>query len=457
MDRAVGSLATEPISGPDAADTSAIAGVVFPLLARGAVLGALALTARDGRVGNDAPTVALYVDVGGRAAIAVDNALLYREIQQRDVRKDEFVAMLAHELRNPLAALSTALGVLETAGARDEAATTARHVMARQLRTLAQLTDDLLDVARVTTGRITLNRSVVNFAEIADHCLSTFRAAGKTEGYAVEADLRETWVDADPTRLEQVVSNLLGNALKYTPNGGRVRLRVRPDQPHGVFEIEDSGIGMSPEVAAHAFDLFFQADQPLDRTQGGLGIGLALVRQLVELHGGTVEGTSAGKGRGSRFTVRLPLGQPVMPHAAGAGAAGDRNGTRIVLVEDNKDAREMLRVLLSLSGHEVYEAGDGPGAFELIRSADPAIALIDVGLPGYDGYELARRVRALPDRKGVYLVALTGYGQPNDRAAALAAGFDVHVVKPVDHHHLRTVIAAAQRRQGQDTAHRSGA
>jgi CheY-like chemotaxis protein len=201
-------------------------------------------------------------------------------------------------------------------------------------------------------------------------------------------------------------------------------------------------------VLAHAFELFFQADRTLDRAQGGLGIGLALVRQLVQLHGGSVEGVSAGRERGSRFTVRFPRAEPAgIRKAAETGPGSHLGASRIVIVEDNRDAREMLRVLLALAGHEVYEAEDGPGAVEMIRATEPDIAFVDVGLPGCDGYEVARRVRAIPRICDVFLVALTGYAQPEDKTAALEAGFDMHVVKPVDQNHLRSVIAAAQSRR----------
>lgn len=454
VDRAVQSIATANITLPGGPGQDALTvGLVCPLLARGTVLGTLALTIDDSRARYDAIGVSLIEDLCGRAAIAIDNCVLYRDIQQRDLRKDEFVAMLAHELRNPLAALASALGVLEL-GESAETAAHARDVIGRQLKSLAQLADDLLDIARVTTGRITLSRSPVSLADSVTHCLSTFTAAGKTDGYTIDVQTHETWIDADPTRLDQVLMNLIGNAFKYTPRGGHIAIRVRPEDGMGVFEIEDDGVGMSPEVLAHAFELFFQADQALDRAKGGLGIGLALVRQLVHLHGGSVEAVSAGKERGSCFTVRFPRAEPAtVREEVRAVRPEDRTRSRIVIVEDSRDAREMLRVLLGLSGHEVYEADDGPSAVETIRATEPDVALVDVGLPGFDGYEVARRVRAMRGPKDVFLVALTGYGQPEDKAAALEAGFDMHIVKPIDQNHLRAVIAEVQRRRGENSRH----
>jgi CheY-like chemotaxis protein/anti-sigma regulatory factor (Ser/Thr protein kinase) len=247
------------------------------------------------------------------------------------------------------------------------------------------------------------------------------------------------WVSADPTRLEQVLTNLLANALKYTPAGGEIAVSVAREHRHAVLRVRDSGVGIRPELLPRVFDLFVQGDRSLERTSGGLGIGLTLVRHLVELHGGTVEAASAGAGRGSTFTVRLPaVTAPPAPVASGpAPAAGVAR--RVLVVEDNDDAREMLRNLLRLLGHEVHEARDGASGVDEARRLRPDVALIDIGLPGIDGYEVARRIRA--DVPGARLVAVTGYGQPEDRERTRAAGFDVHLVKPVDPDQLQEVLS----------------
>jgi signal transduction histidine kinase/CheY-like chemotaxis protein len=450
MDRAAVSLATQLVR--DTSPGRGVLGVACPLLARGAMLGVLAMVRDEARPPYDPAAIALMEDLASRAAIAIDNCLLYQEIQQRDVRKDRFVAMLAHELRNPLGAITSALGVLEILGEGKDLAVQARAVIKRQLQNLTQLVDDLLDVARVTSGKITLNRSAVNLAESVERCLQAVDATGRTAGYTVSLDLRDTWIDVDPTRLDQILGNLIGNALKYTPKGGSIAVRAWPEGDDGIFEIEDSGVGMSPEVVARVFELFFQADRTPDRAQGGLGVGLALVRQLVELHGGRVEAASGGEGRGSLFTFRLPRAVPVGDQTPGrASSPAPSARSRIVVIEDNKDAREMLGVLLNLEGHEVLEAVDGPTGIEVTEATGPELVFVDVGLPGVDGYEVARRLRASRRCKDTFLIALTGYGQPEDRRKALEAGFDAHIVKPIDPNQLTAVIASARRARHEES------
>jgi len=305
-----------------------------------------------------------------------------------------------------------------------------------------------VDVARVTTGKITLTRSTVNLAESAERCLRAFNAGGRSREHGLRIQCRETWIDADPVRLDQILTNLIDNALKYTPEGGRIDVRVEPSGDEGIFEIADTGMGMPPDVLAHAFDLFFQADRPSDRAEGGLGIGLTLVRHLVDLHRGTIEVASSGPGKGTRFTVRLP-GAPAPPAAKEARAFVPEREThpcRIVIVEDNEDARETLKIYLALGGHDVHCASDGAEGVRLAEEADPDLILIDVGLPGMDGYEVARRLRAGP-RKSAFLVAISGYGQLEDRRKALEAGFDMYIVKPANPHQLSDVIASLQPRR----------
>ncbi len=420
-----------------------VRGVVCPLVARGTMVGLFAVGVEGPRKKYDPAAIVVIEEFSGRAALALDNCLLYREIQERDMRKEQFVAMLAHELRNPLGAISSAVGVLDLVGGNS--ADLARGVITRQLQHLTQLVDDLLDTTRIMTGKIGLTRTGVNLADSAGRCLKTLEVAGGTDGYVIDVQSEDTWVDADVARVEQILGNLIGNAVKYTPRGGTITIRVHPSGDDGIFEIADTGVGMSPEVQAHVFDLFFQEQRSPDRPNGGLGIGLTLVRQLVELHGGQVEATSEGEGRGSRFTVRLPRGLPA-PRSERPSSPREPgpSRSRILVVEDNEDARQALQMLLTLAGHEVYAAGDGPSGMELVEAKRPEIVIVDLGLPGLDGYEVARRLRA-GSHKDMGLMALSGYGQSADRRKTLEAGFDMHLVKPVDPAHLSAAIASLQR------------
>ena len=444
MERAIRSLGSQLVIESRGAE-AVVRGVACPLHARGTTLGVLAVAVGGAREAYDPVRIMMVEDLSTRAAIAIDNCLLYREIEQRDLRKEQFVAMLAHELRNPLGAITSALGVLERVGG--DPADRARGVIRRQLQNLTHLVDDLLDVSRITTGKISLSRSTVNLAESVERCLKTLEAGERIVGHVISVQSEDAWIEADSVRIDQILINLIGNALKYTPAGGNIDIRVRLEGDQSVVEIADTGVGMSREALAHAFDLFFQADRAPERTQGGLGIGLSLSRQLVELHGGSVEAASDGEGRGSRFTIRFPRSAPPAPHESGDAVSGHEiDRSRILLVEDNEDAREMLQMLLTRAGHEVYGACDGPSGIEMARTVGPDIVVIDLGLPGVDGYEVARQLRAGP-RRDLGLIALSGYGQAEDRRKALEAGFDTHIVKPVDPSHLSTVIASLQRRR----------
>jgi len=448
MDAAVGSLGRQLVTLPGEEEET-VRGVACPLLARGTALGVFAVASQDPEKVYDPATIELFEEICGRAAIAVDNCLLYREIEERDSRKEQFVAMLAHELRNPLGAITSAVGVLDLVGG--DPADRARELIKRQLRNLGQLVEDLVDTTRITTGKISLTRSSVNLAEHATRSVRTFEVAGSATGYHISVNSKDTWVHADPARVDQILANLIGNALKYTPAGGSIAIRVHPEGDQGVIEIADTGVGMSSEVLAHAFELFYQDERAPDRARGGLGVGLTLVRQLVELHGGSVEAVSDGEGRGSRFTLRFPSSPPAARADAETGLdAADAGGLRILVVEDNEDARQMLQLLLTLGGHEVHAAPDGVSGLEMAAATSPDIAVIDLGLPGMDGYKVARRLRASRD-KDMGLIALSGYGQPEDRRKAVAAGFDTHIVKPVDPTHLSVVIASLQRRRREES------
>jgi PAS domain S-box-containing protein len=352
---------------------------------------------------------------------------------ERDRAKDEFLAMLGHELRNPLGTIRSAMGVLD-ASVRSEQERRVVAVVNRQTAQLARLVDDLLDMSRLTSGNIALHREPVELHALARRCVDALLHSGRASRHQVMVEGGVTWTDADPARLEQVVNNLLDNALKYTPPGGRVRVHTSVVEGEAVLRVADTGRGIAPDLLPHVFDLFVQAPQGLDRPQGGMGLGLAVVNGLVRLHGGTVSAASGGTGRGSEFTIRLKAApSPTGPEpGATSGGAQARARRRVLVVEDNDDAREMLKVLLEASGHVVDTAVDGPSGLAALRALRPDVALIDIGLPGMDGYALAREAREDAQTCGIRLVAVTGYGQAEDRARALSAGFDQHVTKPVD-------------------------
>jgi CheY-like chemotaxis protein/anti-sigma regulatory factor (Ser/Thr protein kinase) len=319
----------------------------------------------------------------------------------------------------------------------------ARGVIGRQVQHLARMTDDLLDAARAMTGKIVLQRQPLELADAAARAFATVRTSGRGGERRLVQQLSPVWVDADPTRIEQIILNLIGNALKFTPQQGTITVSVAREGADAVLRVSDTGVGMSRELAARVFEPFVQGERPLDRSQGGLGIGLTLVRRLAELHGGSADTDSEGPGRGSVFTVRLPaIEAPAAARARPAPPAPVRSRD-VLIVEDNPDARETLKRILELEGHRVRIAADGVAALEAVRSAPPEVALIDIGLPRMDGYELARQIRALPGDKHPYLVAVTGYGLPEDRRRTREAGFDVHLVKPVEASALAAVLARA--------------
>jgi signal transduction histidine kinase/CheY-like chemotaxis protein len=364
---------------------------------------------------------------------------LVEELEQRVKERDHFLAMLSHELRNPLAAISLAVDSIGGATEiSDEHA-----ILVRQTRHLAKLVDDLLDIARVTTGKISLHLTAVDVADVAEHCVEALRPRADARRLRLTLHTSpHAIVRGDPVRLEQVVNNLVSNAIKYTPPGGEIDVAVeKTEADEVVLRVSDNGQGIAPEMLTRIFDLFMQGDTTLDRTEGGMGVGLTLVKRLVDLHRGTVRAHSRGRGSGSEFVVRLPL---AATHAA---AAARPKGTpaepavsrRILVIEDNSDIRELLRLKLRQLGHKVEAAEDGTRGLEQLLASPPEVALIDIGLPGINGYEIARRARATLGSK-VYLVALTGYGQSEDKEKALAAGFDVHLTKPADFADLQNVL-----------------
>ena len=355
--------------------------------------------------------------------------------------KDQFLAMLAHELRNPLSAVRNAVATASLdASRRPRALEIAQH----QSEQLGRLIDDLLDVARVTQGRIALRKKRVRLAEVIEEAVESMRPFIESRGLSLRVALaREPIrVEADPARLEQVFVNLLSNAAKYTEAGGQIDLVVEPQGKEVRVRIRDTGIGIAPEMLPRLWDLFAQADRTLDRAQGGLGIGLTVARRLVELHGARIEAHSPGLGQGAEFVVTLPAlpGMEERRPKPPAGSTPQRTA-RVLVVEDNADTAESLTLLLEVLGHRVRAAYDGVAALDAARANVPDVMLVDIGLPGMDGYEVARRVRRDPDLKQVVLVALTGYGREEDKQEAMAAGFDYHLVKPVDPDALHGLVA----------------
>ncbi len=358
--------------------------------------------------------------------------------------EDEFLAMLGHELRNPLGAISNAVAVLGEVGTDHQAAIRLREIVTRQTRRLTRLIDDLLDVSRLTSGKIVLERQRVDLCALTASCLASLESSRRIAAHRILFSGMPAFVDGDPTRLEQVIANLVDNAVKYTPAGGVIRVNVGAEDGLAMLRVLDTGVGISPDLLARVFELFVQDRQSLHRAGGGLGLGLTLVKRLVDLHGGTVSAQSDGPGQGSTFVVRLPLSARALDADPSPGRpALAPTARRVLIVEDHPDARESLRLLLALEGHEVDEAADGTSALDKIIALRPDVALVDIGLPGLDGYSLAQAVRAAPGGKSLFLVALTGYGQPEDRRRAIAAGFDAHLVKPVEPDRLRQILAEA--------------
>jgi signal transduction histidine kinase/CheY-like chemotaxis protein len=426
------------------------AGLAVPLMVQGRITGALFVGALPGR-SFSADEIRLVTAFADHAAVAMANAEFYHDMQRANRVKDEFIAVLGHELRNPLGAIAGAVGVLKLAGAQEPTPKRARAIIERQIQHLSRLVDDLLDVGRVTTGKVRLNRHPLDLGDLVASAMSAWRAAGRFSRHQVSAEVSSVWIDADETRIEQVLGNLVGNSLKYTPAGGTVTIRLAQNEKAAVLEVVDTGAGIPSNLRDKMFDLFVQGDRPLDRAQGGLGIGLTLVKVLVGLHGGTVEAKSAGPGKGSVFTIRLPcVPVPAASRAIAPPPPVTPVPRRILIIEDNADAREVLRLQLALEGHDVHEAADGQTGIDVMPSVAPDVVLVDVGLPGLDGYEVARRIRAGKVGKSVFLIALTGYGQTEDRLRALDAGFDAHLTKPASPEQLAAVIteAATLQREG---------
>ena len=359
------------------------------------------------------------------------------DLEAANRAKDEFLAMLSHELRNPLNAIASASSILDRADATQ--ATRARDVIRRQVHHLAGITDDLLDIARITTGKIRLHGRPLDLAALVRRVVDQHDIERRAVTHSVKVDVVPVWVSGDETRLEQIVVNLLTNALKYTQNGGTVRVTVGTEGGDAVLCVADTGVGIPHDRLSRIFDLFYQAEQSLDRHAGGLGIGLTLVRHLVALHGGTVTAESEGIDRGSVFTVRLPRVPPAP--SVSSPVEIPRTSRRVLIIEDNADSREMLRVALEIAGHRIFVAEDGPRGIEEASTVRPDAVLLDLGLPGIDGYEVARRLRHAPGGRDMLIVALSGYGRQEDKERSRNSGFDFHLVKPVDPSAVERILA----------------
>jgi signal transduction histidine kinase/ActR/RegA family two-component response regulator len=405
----------------------------------------------------------LFRDQGGRPVRLIgvcldvtDRKRSEEALREADRRKDEFLATLAHELRNPLAPIRTGLQILMCGEVADPLV----EMMDRQAEHLASLIDDLMDASRISLGKMDLRKEVVTLASVVGQAVAMARPLIDERGHELSVTVPDgdERLEADPTRLVQILSNLLENAAKYTDPEGQIRVHARREGGEVVIGIKDTGIGIAPESLTKVFDLFMQIERRLDRSQGGLGIGLCLVRSLVEMHGGTVTAHSEGPGRGSEFVVRLPAiaGDRVEPQGTPQppkkGDGRESPGRRILVVDDNQDAANSLaRYLKRLAGHEVEVAYDGPGALGLARTFRPDVVLLDIGLPGMSGYEVAERLREWPETVEARLIALTGWGQEDDRRRSRSAGIDVHLVKPVDLDAILELLAGPASGEGPGT------
>jgi signal transduction histidine kinase/DNA-binding response OmpR family regulator len=433
--------------GPHLPDLQGGSALLLPLSVRGRVHGALGLlrTGQSLPYGTDDITLARELAV--RASIALENAVLVRGIQEADRRKDEFLGMLAHELRNPLAPMRNAVHILDLVSPKDPVLEQARDVIDRQVTHMTRLVDDLLDATRIARGKILLRKEQCDLARIVRQTVADYRSLFDASGVRLASEVPETalWTEGDPTRLAQAVGNLLHNAHKFTDPGGTViaRLVAAEGGRMAVLTIRDTGVGIDAAILPHVFEVFRQAEQGLDRSRGGLGLGLTLVKGLVEMHGGAVLVTSDGPGKGSEFTIRLPLSTGPAPQLETKHAEPRTVGAkrRILVIDDNRDAAEMIRSLLTREGHDVLAAFTGPAGLEAVLASRPEIVLCDIGLPGMDGYQIARQVRQDPAVADAYMIALTGYGREEDKERSRQAGFDLHMTKPIDFTSLRRALS----------------
>jgi signal transduction histidine kinase/ActR/RegA family two-component response regulator len=380
---------------------------------------------------------------------ALEDALRHRAIQlsEADRRKNEFLATLAHELRNPLAPIRNGLQILRLCPEDPQATGQALDMMDRQLSQMVRLIDDLLDLSRVSRGTIELRKERIELAKVIEHAVEMSRPVIEQAGHRLAISVRPSpiYIDADLTRLAQVFSNLLNNAAKYTERGGEIRLVVEQQHGQAVVAVKDNGIGIPCEMLPYVFDMFTPVNRNLQRAQGGLGIGLSIVKKLVEMHEGSVEVASDGDGMGSQFIVRLPVVLSVVrPQADDSQPIRFSGRRRVLVVDDNRDAADSLAMILQVKGNESLAAHDGLEAIKQAAVFRPDVILLDIGMPGLNGYDTARRIRAQPWGKNVHLVALTGWGQDEDRRRSQEAGFDEHIVKPINAATLEKLLASSK-------------
>jgi signal transduction histidine kinase len=436
--RDIGAAADFPVDGM----------VIVPLSARGRTLGARALGLGPSGRKLDADALSMATDLAARAAIALDNARLYGKIQAEDRRKDEFLAMLAHELRNPLAPISNAVHILQVSEKDPAKLKWATEVIGRQLRQLVRLVDDLLDVSRITRGKIELKIESIDATQVVAAAIETSRPFVDALEHTLTVLLppEPLLVKGDFARVAQILANLINNAAKYTNEGGRIAVTAAREGANVVFRVRDTGIGIPADLLSSIFEPFTQIDRTLARSRGGLGIGLTLVRRLVEMQGGRVFASSDGPDQGSEFTVSLPAATPAQRPKGDSGESGRTAAAAldlcVLVVDDNHDVAESTAVLLRLAGCEVHLAHDGEEALRLVPRVRPDAILLDIGLPRMNGYEVAERIRSDPENRDILIVAVSGYGQQEHRLRSKQAGFDQHVVKPIDPTALSGLLAA---------------
>jgi signal transduction histidine kinase/DNA-binding response OmpR family regulator len=424
----------------------------FPLITRGKARGVLLLAMGPSARHLAGHDLSLADNLAGRAASALDNCLLYEEIQNADRRKNEFLATLSHELRNPLAPLRSALHMLRTQPLEPERVAPLLQTMDRQVAQMTRLVEDLLDISRITRGAIELRRETLDISAEIRHALESCHGPLESGGHQVVVDLPPEPINvvADRVRLQQILENIILNAVKYTDPHGRIEVSARAELSEAVIEVRDNGIGIAHDKLQQVWDLFVQVDESPDRTRKGLGIGLALVRDLVKRHGGTVEAHSDGLGKGSTFRVRLPraVRSDVAREAAPAPAqqvAQQHGERRVLIVDDNVDAAETLAMMLELLGQETRQAHDGHEALKAAEEYRPDMVFMDIGLPGLTGHEVVARMRRELGMRDAYIVALSGYGTEEDRRKSLESGFDTHLVKPLDPSQLPQLLATCAR------------
>ncbi len=391
----------------------------------------------------------LAEELARQIAIVVEGIAVNRALREADRLKDEFFAVVGHELRSPLAAISYALQLVRLKSRSDPELGLATEVLERQFQQMTRLIDDLVDVSRVREGKIHLQREVVDLRDVVARAVETSRPRidARKHHLAISLPERSTEVDGDPTRLAQVVSNLLNNSAKYMDEGGRIELSLGVDDDQAILRVRDTGLGIAPAILPTIFDLFTQVRGHENRSEGGLGIGLSLVRNMIELHGGRVQALSAGLGHGSEFVVRLPLspaGGPSPPDTAGIPGRAPRGPSRrILIIDDNRDAADTMAMLLRVVGHEPETAYDGPTALDMARVHPPEVVLCDISMPGMSGLEVVRRLRQDVGLRDALIVAVTGYGQEEDKLRSRQADFDAHLIKPAS---LEALLALLARR-----------